>query len=225
MLTTNALIVLVAAASGVTAHASDGQQSDRSQDTRPEPTFLLSERNLGSEGKICFLSNGLQIRITAAQVCPYALKAPPFVEQSQKPVPSTQPSIIQNPSIDPKPTLEANSAKQSALRSPPSQPAAQSKVSRPTPTQPALQNLPSTGQGQRLKPETAASPKNDTKSGLQTNSIETSQGRESLSPESEDDEIAAKAIRRCERIGFAQGSEPFKSCALEQIRLITVAKP
>ena len=190
MLTTNALIVLVAAASGVTAHASDGQQSDRSQDTPPEPTFLLSERNLGSEGKICALSNGLQIRITAAQVCPYALKAPPFVEQSQKPVPGTQ-----------------------------------SKVSRPTPTQPALMNLPSTGQGQRLNPETAASPKNELKSGLQTNSIEASQGRENQAPESEDDEIAAKAIRRCERIGFAKGSEPFKSCALEQIRLITVAKP
>lgn len=39
------------------------------------------------------------------------------------------------------------------------------------------------------------------------------------------DSVADMAIKRCERIGFAPGTESFKSCALEQIRLLSGARP
>lgn len=40
-----------------------------------------------------------------------------------------------------------------------------------------------------------------------------------------EDSVADMAIKRCERIGFASGTESFKSCALEQIRLLSGARP
>jgi hypothetical protein len=167
------------------------------------------------DGKVCFLSNGLQIRISAADVCPYALKAPPFVEQSQKPVPSTQPSIIQKPSMELEPKLLTSSVKKTAPQPSSIPPASERKETASVPSQPALQNPQITGQVQRLQAEVPASQKLEAKPDVQIN----------RTTESEDDEIAAKAIRRCERIGFAKGSAPFKACALEQIRLITIGKP
>lgn len=44
-------------------------------------------------------------------------------------------------------------------------------------------------------------------------------------PEAIQDEIADKAIRRCERIGFKIGTEPFKLCALDQIKILSGFKP
>jgi hypothetical protein len=215
MLRNNALIVLAAVASSATIHASDDKPSDSLNGTPSSSTFLLSERSLGLDGKVCFLSNGLQIRVSAAEVCPYAVKAPPFVEQSQQPVPSTQPSIIQTPSMEREPKLVTSSVQKSAPQPSPILPTPQRKEAAPVPTQPALQNSQITGQVPRLQADVPASQKPETKPDVQIN----------RTTESEDDEIAAKAIRRCERIGFAKGSAPFKACALEQIRLITVGKP
>ncbi len=207
MVKSNSIIAMIAIISGAPAYASDGNQS--------QPIFLLSERTLGSDGKVCFLSNGLQIRISAAEVCPYALKAPPFVEQSQQPVSSAQPSIIQKPVIEPEPKLVTSSVQKTAPQPSPILPAPQRKETASVPSQPALQNPQITGQVQRLQAEVPASQKLEAKPDVQIN----------RTTESEDDEIAAKAIRRCERIGFAKGSAPFKACALEQIRLLTVGKP
>jgi hypothetical protein len=212
---THLIVALLAIVSGATAYASDGKQSSREQGTPSQPIFLLSERTLGSDGKVCFLSNGLQIRISAAEVCPYALKAPPFVEQSQQPAPIAQPSIIQKPSIEPGSKLITGSAQKTAPQPSPILPTPQRKEAAPAPTQSVLQNSQTTGQAHRLQAEAPASQKPETKPDVQIN----------RTTESEDDEIAAKAIRRCERIGFAKGSAPFKACALEQIRLITVGKP
>ncbi len=207
MVKSNLIIAIMAVVIGAPAYSSDGNQS--------QPIFLLSERTLGSDGKVCFLSNGLQIRISAAEVCPYALKAPPFVEQPQQPVPSAQPSIIQKPSNEPEPKLITGSVQKTAPQPSPILPTPQRKEAAPAPTQPVLQNSQTTGQAHRLQAEVPASQKPATKPDVQIN----------RTTESEDDEIAAKAIRRCERIGFAKGSAPFKACALEQIRLITVGKP
>ena len=215
MVKSNSIIAMMAIVSGAAAYASDGKQSSREQGAQSQPVFLLSERTLGSDGKVCFLSNGLQIRISAADVCPYAVKAPPFVEQSQQPVPSAQPSIIQKPSVEPEPKLVTSSVQKTAPQPSPILPAPQRKETALVRSQPALQNPQITGQVQRLQAEVPASQKTETKPDLQINRTN----------ESEDDEIAAKAIRRCERIGFAKGSAPFKACALEQIRLLTVGKP
>lgn len=208
-------IAMLAIVSGATAYASDGKQPSHEQGAQSQPIFLLSERTLGSDGKVCFLSNGLQMRISAAEVCPYAVKAPPFVEQSQLPVPSAQPYIIQKPAIEREPKLVTSSVQKTAPQPSPILPAPQRKEAAPVPSQPALQNPQITSQVQSLQAEVPGSQKLVAKPDVQIN----------RTTESEDDEIAAKAIRRCERIGFAKGSAPFKACALEQIRLITVGKP
>jgi hypothetical protein len=142
--------------------------------------FLLSERDLGNGFKVCFLSNGLQMRRPSGEACPASLPA------SSPPQPA---SLIT-----------------SQLKPP------QSEGSQPgTPTSKTVNALdPARGAESRVEREviksaTSATP-NVTKITIE-------------------DSVADMALKRCERIGFAPGTETFKSCALEQIRILSGIRP
>ena len=181
-----------------------------------QPVFLLSERELGAGLKVCFLSNGLQMRLPSEKVCPYPLKAPPLVTE---PAPASSALAENNNSValEPPKRIEQPKLQTSTLPSPPAAaPNAVVKLpeqpkSKPAAQQAILQPTPQTGAAPR-----AVNVSNKNQASGEGNSIE---NRDVI-----EDEIADKAIRRCERIGFKIGTEPFKVCALEQIKILSEYK-
>lgn len=189
-----------------------------------QPVFLLSERNLGTGFKICFLSNGLQMRMPATQVCPYPLKAPPLADEKPTPVTAPQaPAPAQagfssNPIKAETVTEPTKLPQQSAQQQPQRQTAPPVSVAQklPEPPKPAVQPTP---------PATTPQPIAARSTPIESKPQNTAAAPVSTQVSDDDDLIADKAIRRCERIGFKAGTELFKSCALEQIRILSGVKP
>ncbi len=230
MIIRRAMLAVVALSSAATASAVAANEPNRTATSPVQPVFLLSERDLGTGFKVCFLSSGLQMRLPVSQICPYPLKAPPLApEQPQlaaqpasavakesavlaeisKEVNLVEPAPMQPQSLQPLPSrpsaTPAAAAKSPQARKPleaPKPPTPQTSVSQPD-----------------VQPVLARAVAAESKS--QATSITPSP----VTSADTDDLIADKAIRRCERIGFKAGTEPFKSCALEQIRILSGVKP
>ena len=186
-----------------------------------QPVFLLSERELGAGIKVCFLSNGLQVRLPSEKVCPYPLKAPPLATEPQPAPASTSPSILETSKpVAPVSPMLVEQPKPASLTSPSPPAAAASvvvKLPEPPPPKPSSQKTISQPVVQPVAIPRTANVSNRTQANAEANRIEP---REVI-----EDEISDKAIRRCERIGFKLGTEPFKSCALDQINILSGLKP
>lgn len=230
MIIRRAMLAVVALSSAATASAVAANEPNRTATSPMQPVFLLSERDLGTGFKVCFLSSGLQMRLPVSQICPYPLKAPPLApEQPQlaaqpasavakesavlaeisKEVNLVEPAPMQPQSLQPLPSrpsaTPAGAAKSPQARKPveaPKPPPPPASISQPN-VQPVLAR--------------AGAPESKSQAVSTTPSP--------VTPAESDDLIADKAIRRCERIGFKAGTEPFKSCALEQIRILSGVKP
>lgn len=213
-------IVFTAAAFGDGARA---EQPASAPQASAQPVFLLSERELGSGIKVCFLSNGLQMRLPSEKVCPYPLKAPPLALEQQAsasmvasastPASNTE---IAKPAVPETPKLTGRAEAQ-AQRPPADAVSSVVKLAEPTPKKAPVQQMISQPMVQTVAPIRTASASNKTEASAEGVNIER--------PEPIQDEIADKAIRRCERIGFKLGTEPFKVCALDQIKILSGLKP
>jgi hypothetical protein len=166
----------------------------------------------------------LQMRMPATQVCPYPLKAPPLADE--KPMPVTVPQapapaqagFSSNPIKAVEVAEPAKPPQQSAQPLPQRQSAPPASVAQklPEPPKPAVQSSP---------PATIPQPIAARSTPIENKPQNTSTAPVSTQVSDDDDLIADKAIRRCERIGFKAGTELFKSCALEQIRILSGVKP
>jgi hypothetical protein len=211
---------------GALATNSPARESVTEASNKSPPVFLLSERDLGSGFKVCFLSNGLQMRIATSQPCPYPLKAPPFIEPKREPKDDAGIAANSQPVIEPKSKAENSAVAPSVVQAKPLQPSQQTQLGSSIPANLVPSNPQPSDQVQASKVEVAIAKQNDIQPLIAKQpSHPIVQPSEDQIAQADDDEIATKAIRRCERIGFVKGSEPFKSCALEQIRLLTVVKP
>lgn len=170
------------------------EQPSSSTQVSAQPVFLISEHDLGTGIKVCFLSNGLQVRLPSEKVCPYPLKAPPFTTEPQPAPASPSPSIVET--------------------SKPVTPASSKLIER---SKPSTQQVISQPVAQPVAAPRAVNVSNGTQLGAGGNDIKHNEVIE--------DEIADKAIRRCERIGYKLGTEPFKLCALDQIKILSGLKP
>lgn len=211
---------IMALAVAMCAGEAEAEQPSSSTPVSAQPVFLLSERELGAGIKICFLSNGLQVRLPSEKVCPYPLKAPPLANEPQPAPASASPSIVETskPAVSESPKL-VEQPKLPSLTSPSPPAASNAVVKRPEPTQPkpsAQQTISQPVVQPVAVPRTANVP-NQIQASVEGTGIE---HREAI-----EDEIADKAIRRCERIGFKLGTEPFKVCALDQIKILSGLKP
>lgn len=184
-----------------------------------QPVFLLSERELGAGIKVCFLSNGLQMRLPSEKICPYPLKAPPLatgpqpapasseVAETGKPVALESTKFIEQPKVPsstpPKPLAAAPIPVERLPEPIPTKPSAQQQISKPV-------VLP-------VAPAQTSNVDSKSQPSAEVNSVDS---REVI-----EDEIADKAIRRCERIGFKVGTEPFKLCAIDQIKILSGYRP
>ena len=188
-----------------------------------QPVFLLSERELGSGIKVCFLSNGLQMRLPSEKVCPYPLKAPPLTLEQQAAAstvtsantPASNAEIAQ-PTLPEAPKV-AGRAEAQAKRTPADAASSAVKLAEPMPKKAPAQPMVSQPLAQPVVTPHDSSASNKTEVIAEGAKIER--------PEAIQDEIADKAIRRCERIGFKPGTEPFKLCALDQIKILSGFKP
>jgi len=225
-----AIFAAVALSIVATASASAANEPNRTATSSKQPVFLLSERDLGTGFKVCFLSSGLQMRLPVNQICPYPLKAPPLAPE--------QPQLASQPAsavAKESPVLAEISKEVNLVEPAPLQPKGlQPLPSKPSATPPATAKSPQT-----RKPVEAQKPPPPLTSISQTNAqpdlgragaTESKSQAISITPSpvpsaETDDLIADRAIRRCERIGFKAGTEPFKSCALEQIRILSGVKP
>ncbi len=210
-------IMAIAVAAGA-VEAQAGQPSSPIQ-IAAQPVFLLSERELGAGIKVCFLSNGLQMRLASEKVCPYPLKAPPLatepkpapasseVAETEKPVALESTKLIEQPkaqsSTPPKPLAAAPSPVVKLPEPIPTKPSAQQQISKP-----------------EVLPVAPAQTSNVASKSHASAEVDSAEAREVI-----EDEIADKAIRRCERIGFKVGTEPFKLCAIDQIKILSGYRP
>ena len=96
-----AALVMMSGGSAFVGPVVAADNVNASTSSATQPVFLLSERNLGTGFKICFLSNGLQMRMPSTQLCPYPLQAPPLADEkplSASPLPAPAPaSFSPNP--------------------------------------------------------------------------------------------------------------------------------
>ncbi|CAN1484463.1 hypothetical protein MCEREM21A_00002 [Sphingomonadaceae bacterium] len=219
-------LLAMALAAGASPNNSHASEPNAGVPDKSQPVFLLSERDLGSGFKVCFLSNGLQMRIASSQPCPYPLKAPPFIETKREPEAAASIAANTQRVKEPKSTAENTTVSPSTTQAKPLQSSQQRQVE-PSTTASLVSSNPQTADPiQKPKAETAIAKQIDTQSSSEkAASPVLMQSKESAETQDDNDEIATKAIRRCERIGFKLGTEPFKACALEQIRLITIGKP
>lgn len=203
------------------AGEASAEQPSGSSQISAQPVFLLSERELGAGIKVCFLSNGLQVRLPSEKVCPYPLKAPPLAtEQQPAPAPAA-PAIAEanKPAVTDTPKL----AEQPKTPSPPPQslsaasPNAIVKLQEPPQQKLPIQRVISQPIVQPVAPLHATNASSKTQANVEGSGTEHQDIIE--------DEIADKAIRRCERIGFKVGTEPFKVCALDQIKILSGLRP
>lgn len=187
-----------------------------------QPVFLLSERELGSGVKVCFLSNGLQIRQPSDKVCPYPLKARPFALEPQSDLPMTTPTKA-SPSADGGKTTFRDAStlveKPITQRSTTQAATANAAVKLPETTKPSPSNQQLMSQPV-VQPITSTQP--NTASSNRQASVESNGNEHRRVIE---DEIADKAISRCERIGYKLGTEQFKVCALDQIKILSGLRP
>jgi hypothetical protein len=230
MIIRRAMLTAVALSSAATASAVAANEPNRTTTSPTQPVFLLSERDLGTGFKVCFLSSGLQMRLPVNQICPYPLKAPPLAPE-QPQLAAQQASAVAKDS----PVLAEISKEANLVGPAPMQPQSlQPLPSRPSATPAAAAKSP-----QKRKPVEAPKPAPPPTSISQpivqpvlarAGIPEIKSQAASITPPpvtsaEPDDIIADKAIRRCERIGFKAGTEPFKSCALEQIRILSGLEP
>lgn len=229
MIVRRTLVVAVMLASAAIAPAITANEPNRSAASPAQPVFLLSERDLGTGFKVCFLSNGLQMRLPVSQVCPYPLKAPPLAPE--QPLLAAQPTSAATKES----AVTAEISKEAQLVEPapmqpqnlqplPSRPAVAPAAAKPTQTQkpvaaPKPASPPAMFSQPIVQPVAVREVAPESKSQAATTTPAP------VTPADSDDLIADKAIRRCERIGFKVGTEPFKSCALEQIRILSGVKP
>jgi hypothetical protein len=225
-----AMLAVVALSSAATASAVAANEPNRTTTSPMQPVFLLSERDLGTGFKVCFLSSGLQMRLPVSQICPYPLKAPPLAPEKpqsaaqpasavakesavlveiSKEINLVEPAPMRPQSLQPLPS-RPSATPAGAAKSPQAREPVEAPKPPPPPTsisQPNVQPVLARAGAPESKPQAVSTTPSP------VTSAET------------DDLIADKAIRRCERIGFKAGTEPFKSCALEQIRILSGVKP
>ena len=214
---TLAVITTAAYATGVCAEQPSGEPQSSVQ-----PVFLLSEQELGSGVKVCFLSNGLQIRQPSDKVCPYPLKARPFALEPQSNLPMTTPTKASAAADGGKTTFpDASTLVEKPITQRSTTPAATANaaVKIPEPIKPSRPN-------QQLVSQPVVQPVISTQPSTASNNRQAS--AESNGNEHRrviEDEIADKAISRCERIGYKMGTEQFKVCALDQIKILSGLRP
>lgn len=226
MMVRGATLVAVALASAVITPAIAAYAQNLAETSPTQPVFLLSERDLGTGFKVCFLSNGLQMRLPVSQVCPYPLRAPPLAPE--------QPQLAAQPTsaVAKESAVPAEISKQVKLVESASM---QTQSLQPSPSRPAVAAKPSQTQKPVEAPKPASPPVAFSQPIVQPVSVSAvapenksqsaSTAPSPVTPTDTNDLIADKAIRRCERIGFKVGTEPFKSCALEQIRILSGVEP
>lgn len=213
---------LVVIATAVYATGLWAEQPSNEPQGSVQPVFLLSERELGSGIKVCFLSNGLQIRQPSDKVCPYPLKARPFALEPKSDLPMAAPTNASFSADGGKTTLPNASTlveKPKTQRSTTPAATANAAVKLPEPTKPSLSNQQLVSQPvvQPITSTQSSTPSNSRQANAETNGSEHRQVIE--------DEIADKAISRCERIGYKLGTEQFKVCALDQIKILSGIRP
>jgi hypothetical protein len=230
MIVRRAILAAIALSSAGIASGIAANEPNRTATSPTQPVFLLSERDLGTGFKVCFLSNGLQMRLPVSQICPYPLKAPPLAPEQLQLAAQPASAIAKESAVLTEMSKEANLVEPAPMQPQSLQPL----PSRPSATPAAAAKSPQTRKPVEVPkpppPSTSISqPKvqpvlaraGAPESRSQTVSVTPSP----VTPAESDDLIADKAIRRCERIGFKAGTEPFKSCALEQIRILSGVKP
>jgi hypothetical protein len=200
---------------------------DRATPSNQEPTFLISERDLGNGLKVCFLSNGLQMRLNASQVCPYPLRAAALaVEQSAAASKPNLPGVGGSADrVEASNAVPANDAPQQQPQNQQSFPTSEvaksanftQQIQRGNIDQSSKSTTIATISNPVVQPSTPPVTATGVTSQVVANAVSSTQDSE---PE---DLIADRAIRRCERIGFKSGTDQFKACALEQIRILSGA--
>ncbi|OYU01405.1 MAG: hypothetical protein CFE36_11230 [Sphingomonadaceae bacterium PASS1] len=166
------------------------------------PVYLLSEHDLGSGFKNCILSNGLQLRLLLSQVCPYPIKAPPFQANEISSATSSSSS---------RPVSVADASAVSVSKKDPEHSGALNETVKSSVAMGGAAT-PITSQGLGA-------------TGLSTpNTKKVSAPKSPMPQKTIADSILDAALNRCERIGFELGSAEFRSCASEQIRLLSQTK-
>lgn len=217
------LVCITLAFTAATVVGAKAEPPSNASQASTQPVFLLSERELGSGVKVCFLSNGLQMRLPSEKVCPYPLKAPPLAFEQQAGASTVTSASTPASNLEmAKPALPeapkaAGRAEPQAQRSTAYAPSSAVKLAEPMPKKAPAQQIISQPLVQPVVTPNTSSASNKTEVIPEGAKIER--------PEAIQDEIADKAIRRCERIGFKMGTEPFKLCALDQIKILSGLKP
>lgn len=198
------------------APALAADEASNSSPKAAELVFLLSERDLGTGFKVCFLSNGMQLRRPVSQSCPSPTPVPsPAPEQPEKMTqgPSTANSMVSVP-LQNSGSVKARSANLLPL------PATQEPA---LVTTGAEMSLPAAEPAEQPKPTPKLKVANPAVSpASKENKLRAEPPVPLLTSAGElDDPIADKALKRCIMIGFERGTDQFRTCSLEQIRILS----
>ena len=189
--------ILACVSFGIIAYPepASAQKRQSPSDKAWEQKFLLSETDDGNGQKNCFLSDGTVVKTEASKPCPFPKRAPDFVRTQRNEPLAIRPG---NQEVTKPQQNQGVPEQDNQLRAenPPKEGGKQSS------------DLNSSSRQQGGQP----SLKRDVQQEKEPTPLDGDAG---------DDLVLDRAMKRCSALGFTKGTQAYKSCALEQIRILS----